>query len=85
MTLPGAPQEERDFLRHPLLDMLFIAAPSIVQMVSYSAMQFVDTVMVTNWGDDPIYVSALGNGGMLAWIPISLVIGMAGVVSSFVS
>mgnify|MGYP001048055012 CR=1 FL=1 len=85
MTLPGAPEEQRDFLRHPLLDMLFIAAPSVVQMVSYSAMQFVDTVMVTNWGDDPIYVSALGNGGMLAWIPISLVIGMAGVVSSFVS
>ena len=85
MALPGAPDEQRDFLRHPLLDMLFIAAPSVVQMVSYSAMQFVDTVMVTNWGDDPIYVSALGNGGMLAWIPISLVIGMAGVVSSFVS
>lgn len=85
MSLPGAPDEQRDFLRHPLLDMLFIAAPSVVQMVSYSAMQFVDTIMVTRWGNDPIYVSALGNGGMLAWIPISLVIGMAGVVSSFVS
>lgn len=85
MSLPGAPDEQRDFLRHPLLDMLFIAAPSVVQMVSYSAMQFVDTIMVTRWGQDPIFVSALGNGGMLAWIPISLVIGMAGVVSSFVS
>lgn len=85
MSLPGVPDEQRDFLRHPLLDMLFIAAPSVVQMVSYSAMQFVDTIMVTRWGNDPIFVSALGNGGMLAWIPISLVIGMAGVVSSFVS
>lgn len=85
MTLPGAPEEQREFLRHPLLDMLFIAAPSVVQMVSYSAMQFVDMLMVTRWGDDPIYVSAQGNGGMAVWIPLSLVFGMSGVVSSFVS
>lgn len=85
MTLPGAPEEQREFLRHPLLDMLFIAAPSVVQMVSYSAMQFVDMLMVTRWGDDPIYVSAQGNGGMVVWIPLSLVFGMSGVVSSFVS
>ncbi len=85
MTLPGAPDEQREFLRHPLLDMLFIAAPSIVQMVSYSAMQFVDMLMVTQWGNDPIYVSAQGNGGFAVWIPLSLVFGMSGVVSSFVS
>ncbi|MFI4881310.1 MAG: MATE family efflux transporter [Phycisphaerales bacterium JB064] len=85
MTLPGAPEEQREFLRHPLLDMLFIAAPSVVQMVSYSAMQFVDMLMVTDWGDDPIYVSAQGNGGFAVWIPLSLVFGMSGVVSSFVS
>jgi len=85
MTLPGAPEEQRLILRHPLLDMLFIAAPSIVQMVSYSAMQFVDMLMITRWGDDPIYVSAQGNGGFAVWIPLSLVFGMSGVVSSFVS
>jgi MATE family multidrug resistance protein len=85
MTLPGAPEEQREFLRHPLLDMLFIAAPSVVQMVSYSAMQFVDMLMVTRWGNDPIYVSAQGNGGFAVWIPLSLVFGMSGVVSSFVS
>lgn len=85
MTLPGAPEEQRLILRHPLLDMLFIAAPSIVQMVSYSAMQFVDMKMVTEWGNDPIYVSAQGNGGMIVWIPLSLIFGMSGVVSSFVS
>lgn len=85
MTLPGAPEEQRLILRHPLLDMLFIAAPSIVQMVSYSAMQFVDMQMVTQWGDDPVYVSAQGNGGMAVWIPLSLIFGMSGVVSSFVS
>jgi MATE family multidrug resistance protein len=85
MTLPGGPEDQRLLLRHPLLDMLFIAAPSIVQMVSYSAMQFVDMLMVTKWGDDPIYVSAQGNGGFAVWIPLSLVFGMSGVVSSFVS
>ncbi|MEO1008823.1 MAG: MATE family efflux transporter [Planctomycetota bacterium] len=85
MTLPGDPREQRAFLRHPLVDMLIIAAPSVVQMTSHTLMQFVDSWMVALWGKDPIYVSAQGNGGFSVWVPMSIIFGMAGVVNSFVS
>lgn len=77
--------ERRAFLRHPVADMLFIAAPSIVQMSSYTAMQFMDSWMVSAWGDSPIFLAAQGNASMSAWVPISLFVGMSGVVNSFVA
>ncbi|HYE03795.1 MAG TPA: MATE family efflux transporter [Phycisphaerales bacterium] len=69
----------------PLRDMLRIAGPSIVTMTSYTVMQFVDGLMVSRIGPDPVYVAAQFNGAMLAFVPISFGMGLLGVVNTFVS
>ncbi len=68
-----------------MVELFRIAVPSIVTMTSYTLMQFVDTFMVKEIGDDPVYVSAQGNGGIVAWIAISFGLGMNTVINSFVS
>ncbi len=70
---------------HPLREMLVIAAPTVVTMTSYTVMQFIDALMVKSIGPDPVYVSAQGNGGMVAWLLMSLVIGLTTVVNTYVS
>ncbi|HHN78823.1 MAG TPA: MATE family efflux transporter, partial [Phycisphaerales bacterium] len=70
---------------HPLREMLTIAAPTVVTMTSYTVMQFIDAQMVLRIGPEPVYVSAQGNGGMLAWLVISIVLGLTTIVNSYVS
>lgn len=70
---------------HPLKEMLTIAAPTVVTMTSYTVMQFIDAQMVLRIGPEPVYVSAQGNGGMLAWLIIAIMLGLTGVVNSYVS
>ncbi|MEM7621607.1 MAG: MATE family efflux transporter [Planctomycetota bacterium] len=69
----------------PLREILSIAAPSIVTMTSYTVMQFVDGLMVSRIGPEPVYVAAQGNGGVIAWLMMSVVLGLTGVVNTFVS
>lgn len=69
----------------PIVELLRIAIPSIVTMTSYTLMQFVDTFMVKEIGDDPVLVAAQGNGGIVAWIAIAFGLGMNSVINSFVS
>ena len=71
--------------RSPLAEMFAIAAPVVLTMSSYTAMQFVDKLMVSRIGSDPIYVGAQGNGGLLAFVPISIAMGLTTVVNTFVS
>jgi len=72
--------------RHPLVEMFLIAAPSVVTMASYTIMQFVDGMMVSQiQPPDPVYVAAQGNGGMAAWLALSVAMGALGVVNTFVS
>lgn len=69
-----------------LWEMLKLAAPTVATMVSYTAMQFVDGLMVSKIDPpDPAYVAAQGNGGVWAFLPISFVMGMIGVVNTYVS
>lgn len=68
-----------------LRELLRIAGPSVATMASYTVMQFVDKLMVKEIGPDPVYIAAQGNGGVTAWTAITFVVGMSGVVSSFVS
>ncbi|MFG0245043.1 MAG: MATE family efflux transporter [Phycisphaerales bacterium JB052] len=68
-----------------LAEMLRIAIPSVATMSSYTVMQFADKLMVSRIGPEPIYVSAQSNGGILAWTLAAFVLGMTGVVNSFVS
>lgn len=65
--------------------MLAIALPSIVTMTSYTVMQFIDSLMVSRIGPDPIYVAAQGNGGILAWTAMSFALGAFMIINSFVS
>ncbi len=66
--------------------MLKIAGPTVATMVSYTLMQFVDGIMVSRITPaDPVYVAAQGNGGVWAFLPISFVMGLIGVVNTYVS
>lgn len=69
----------------PMLELLKIAAPSVATMSSYTAMQFVDKLMVSRIGPEPIYVAAQSNAGVLCWTMMTFCVGVTGVVSSFVS
>jgi multidrug resistance protein, MATE family len=70
----------------PLRELLVIAAPSVATMTSYTAMQFIDALMVSRIEPaDPVYVAAQGNGGVMAFLPISIAMGFVGMVNSFVS
>ncbi len=71
--------------RHPLVELLAIAAPSVATMTSYTAMQFVDAKMVSLIGPEPVYVAAQGNGGMTVFVPIAVVMGALGVINTYVS
>lgn len=67
------------------MELLVIATPTVAAMTSYTLMQFVDKLMVSRIGPDPIYVGAQGNGGLCAFVPISIAMGMLTVVNTFVA
>jgi len=62
-----------------------IAIPSVATMTSYTIMAFVDKFMVKDIGEDPVYISAQSNGSMFVWMFMAYVLGMNGVINSFVS
>ncbi len=66
-------------------EMLTIAIPSVATMTSYTIMAFVDKLMVKDIGEDPVYIAAQSNGSMLVWMSMAYVLGMNGVINSFVS
>ena len=82
LTPTPKPIDEKD---HALSEMFAIALPSVATMASYTIMQFVDKLMVKEIGPEPVYVAAQSNGGMMAWMMMSFVLGLTGVVNSFVS
>lgn len=69
----------------PLREMLAIAGPTVATMVSYTLMTFTDKWICAQIGPEPIYVGAQGNGGLMAWVPISLAHGFLNVISTFTS
>ncbi len=71
--------------RSPLMELLSIAIPTVATMTSYTLMTFVDKLMVSRIGPDPVYVGAQGNGGITSWIAVSIVFGALTVVNTFVS
>ncbi len=68
-----------------LRTMILIAAPSVVTMTSYSAMQFTDRLMVKEIGPEPKYLAAHGTAGIATWTLMTFCVGLTGVISSFVS
>lgn len=71
--------------RHALVEMVQLAAPTVVTMASYTTMQFVDGLMVSRIGPDPVYVAAQGNGGMLVWFVMAFALGALTVVNTYVA
>src|SRR6188768_1107726 len=71
--------------QHPLVEMLKLAAPTVATMTSYTLMTFVDKLIVSKIGPDPVYVGAQGNGGLAAWAPISIAMGAITVINTYVS
>ena len=68
------------------MEMFTIAAPTIATMATYTAMQFADGLMVSRIQPaSPVYVAAQGNGGMWTWVAISFVIGVIGVINTYVA
>jgi len=68
-----------------LAEMLRIAIPSVATMTSYTLMQFADKFMVKDIGEDPVYISAQSNGAIFVWTAMAFILGMNGVINSFVS
>lgn len=84
-----APQHESpraalpDPSRAPLVELLTLAAPVAATMVSFTVAQFFDGLMVSRLGAAEL--AAQGNGGIIAFVPISIVMGLVTVVNTFVS
>lgn len=69
----------------PLREMFAVAAPTVATMTSYTLMQFVDKLLVSRIGTDPVYVGAQGDGGIAAFVPISIATGTLQIVNTYVS
>jgi MATE family multidrug resistance protein len=74
--------------RSPLRELLALALPTVAQMASYTVMQFIDTWMLSHFGDADGRVlapTAAMNSGILAFSVISLGMGVLWVVNTLVS
>lgn len=77
------PGRERVLGRRAVSEVWTQAWPTVVTMLSYTVMQFVDAAMVAQVG--PVEVGAQGNGGVWSWALTFSVVGVLGVVNTFVS
>ncbi len=67
----------------PIVELLLLAGPTVVQMASYTLMQFIDVWMLSRVGvDEP---TAAANMGLLAFATISFGMGVLWVVNTLVS
>jgi MATE family multidrug resistance protein len=88
---PSAPSAEPSALETRTLsptdsafsEILRVAVPAVVTMTSYTVMQFVDKLIVKEIGPDEL--AAVGNGGIAAFIPGAMMMGLLGVINTFVS
>lgn len=62
---------------------MLLAWPTVLTMLSYTLMQFVDSIMVAQVGADEF--AAAGNGGVWSFVPMAFLFGVLTVVNTFVS
>jgi MATE family multidrug resistance protein len=67
----------------PIVELLTLAAPTVAQMLSYTLMQFVDTLMLSRVGLTE--ATAGGNAGLFSFSVISLGVGVLFVVNTLAS
>jgi len=69
-----------------LRELFALSAPTVATMISYTLMQFVDGLMVARITPaDPVNLAAQGNGSIWAFVPTSFLVGMLGVVNTYVA
>lgn len=69
--------------KSPVAEVWAIAWPTVLTMMSYTVMQFVDALMVSRV--DPISLAAQGNGGVWSFTIISFLFGVVTMVNTYVS
>lgn len=65
------------------LEVWTLAWPTVITMLSYTLMQFVDSIMVAQLG--PLELAAQGNGGVWTWTVTAFLVGIISLVNTFVS
>lgn len=73
----------QDRHRTPLGEVWAIAWPTVVTMMSYTVMQFVDALMVSRV--DALSVAGQGNGGVWSFTIVSFLFGIVTMVNTYVS
>jgi MATE family multidrug resistance protein len=68
-----------------MVELLYLAGPTIAQMVSYTLMQFIDTAMLSHVGTHVDEPTAATNAGLFAFAVISLGMGTLFIVNTLVS
>lgn len=71
--------------RSPLAELLSLALPTVAQMASYTAMQFLDVWMLTRPGVAPDSATAAANAGILMFSVVSLGMGTLFIVNTLAS
>lgn len=85
-SAPGGGEVLAASRRAAVREMLVLALPTVATMASYTLMQFVDAWMVSRIQPaDTVNLAAQGNGGVWAFVPMSIVMGITGVVNTYVS
>ncbi|HTW94462.1 MAG TPA: MATE family efflux transporter, partial [Tepidisphaeraceae bacterium] len=69
--------------RGPLAELLYLAVPTVSQMTSYTAMQFIDTYFLSRLSATA--ATAASNSGMLAWSIVALGMGTIVLINTLVS
>jgi MATE family multidrug resistance protein len=77
------PAADRGGVPHPAREVWAQAWPTVLTMLSFTVMQFVDALMVSRVG--ALEVAAQGNGGIWAFVPQSFLFGFLTVVNTFVA
>ncbi len=83
MTHPTEPTLSTRRERSPTVELMIVAGPTIITMMSYPLKQFIDAWMVGMLG--PEHLAAQGNGAVAAFLPISFLFGLNSVVNTWVS
>jgi len=76
-------QEQHATIRFAIKEVWSLAWPTIITMTSFTIMQFVDKLMVSQVG--PTEVAAQGNAGTWSFAVIATIMGVVTVVNTFVS
>ena len=80
-TAPTLDPSERQ--RSPIGELIWLALPTVLQMLAYTIEQFTDTLMLSRVSD--LHATACGNAGGIAFAVISFGFGVAMLINAMVS